>query len=422
MAEKRQFHALTFILITVLIDSIGIGIIFPVLPDLIRELTDKPITEAARDAGWLAFAYAIMQFLFGPVAGSLSDQYGRRPILIASLLAFGLDYTLSGLAPTLGWLFVGRIIAGITGASYTTAYAYIADITPPEKRAQNFGRVGAAFGIGFIIGPAIGGLIGEYGTRLPFFIAGGLAFANAIYGYFFLTESLPKNQRRPFRLAAANPVGVLISMKRQHPAILWFAGAIFLFMLGGESVPAVWAFFTIEMFDWSSREVGISLAVYGLIAILVQGWLTGVLVPRIGEYRAAVIGLATCVVSYAFYAFSPNAWVFYIGILVSAPADLAYPSMSALVSMRAPANAQGELQGGLASITSLAAILAPPVATNLFAFFSGPKAPFYLPGAPFLVSGLLTVGTLILFVYTMRRWPKPEGSNSEKVEEAATEA
>ncbi len=391
-------HALTFIFITVLIDTIGFGIVIPVLPELIMELTGKPVNEAARIGGWLAFAYAITQFGCGPLAGNLSDRFGRRPVLIASLLAFAVDYALMGFAPTLALLFVGRIIAGVTGASYTTAYAYIADISPPEKRAQNFGLMGMAFGFGFILGPAIGGLVGEhFGTRAPFFIAGGLALLNAAYGWLVLPESLPPERRRKFDIRRANPVGTLLQLKRYQPVVLGLAAAMFAWQLGHQSLQGTWNFYTIYRFEWSPGMIGASLAAVGVTAAIVQGGLVRIIIPKIGEYRAVQYGLMSGLASFVIYAAATEGWMVYVGILVGALSGLAYPSMNALMSQRVEPDAQGELQGAVASLLSLSTIIGPPLMTQLFSYFTSAKAPLHVPGAAFLLAAVLTLVSLLLF-------------------------
>jgi DHA1 family tetracycline resistance protein-like MFS transporter len=403
---RESTASLAFVFVVVLIDAIGFGIIMPVMPQLIIELTGASLADAARDAGWLAFAYAAMQFLSGPVMGSLGDRFGRRPVLLLSLAAFGVNYLLTGLAPGLGWLFLGRVIAGITGASFSTAYAYVADVTPPEKRAQNFGLIGVGFGLGFIIGPTLGGFMGEYGTRAPFFVAAGLAGVNLIYGLVFMRESLAPGLRRPFVFWRANPIGVLGALAKQHASVARFAWAIFLLQLSNQ-VFSVWSFFAIGRFAWSSRMIGVTLAAYGIVAGVVQGWLIRILIPRIGERRAVVIGLWATAASMFVYAFSPYGWVVFLGILVSAPGDLAYPSLNALMSQRADATAQGELQGAVASLTSLTTIIGPLMLTQTFALFTGDAPLFgvHFSGAPFIVGAALALGALVLFERTVRRWP-----------------
>ena len=391
-------HALAFIFATVLIDTIGLGIVIPVFPQLIVELTGQPVNEAARIGGWLAFAYAVMQFGFGPVIGNLSDRFGRRPVLLASLLAFAVDYLVMALASTLPLLFIGRVIAGITGASHTTAYAYIADVSPPEKRAQNFGLIGMAFGFGFILGPAIGGLIGDqFGTRAPFVAAGALALLNVLYGWLILPESLPPERRRPFDIRRANPVGTLMQLRRYQPIVLGLALAMFLWQLAHQSLQGTWSFYTVYRFEWSPGMVGLSLAAVGLSAAIVQGGLVRVIIPRLGERRAVALGLMSGLGGFVIYGLATEGWMMFAGIAVAALSGLAYPSMNALMSQRVDADAQGELQGAVASLFSLSTIIGPPLMTQLFGHFTGRSAPFELPGAAFILAALLTLASLMLF-------------------------
>ncbi|MEX0635686.1 MAG: TCR/Tet family MFS transporter, partial [Ferruginibacter sp.] len=280
--------AMGFIFATLLIDVTGLGIIIPVLPTLIQELTGGSLSEASEYGGWLLFSFAIMQFLFAPVLGNLSDQYGRRPVLLLSLFGFALDYLLLAFAPTIIWLFIGRLIAGVMGASITTATAYIADISTPEKRAQNFGMVGAAFGLGFIIGPVIGGLLGEYGSRIPFMAAAGLTFLNFLYGYFILPESLAKSDRRKFDIRRANPFGSL-KMLRAYPVISGMVVSLLLIYIASHAVQSTWSFFTMEQFSWSEAEVGYSLGFVGLLVALVQGGLIRVINPLLGPKNSVLI-------------------------------------------------------------------------------------------------------------------------------------
>lgn len=398
-AGRSARASLAFVFVVVMLDAVGFGVIIPVLPQLIVELTGTTIAGAARDAGWLAFAYAAMQFLFGPVIGSLSDRFGRRPVLLGALFAFGVDYLLCGFAHTLGWLFVGRVVAGITGASHSAAYAYVADVTPPKKRAQNFGLIGLAFGVGFILGPALGGVLGSGGTRLPFFVAAGLAGLNFVFGLVFMRESLPRGMRRPFTLWRANPVGALVRLSRQHSSIVWFAGSVFLLQLSSQ-VYSIWAFFAIEKFAWSPGMIGLTLAVAGGTAVVVQGWLIRVLIPKIGERRAVVIGLLSAIAGKLVFAFSPAGWVVFAGLLVGALADLAYPSLTALMSQRIEPTAQGELQGAVASLTSLTAIAGPPLLAGVFALFTGdaPLLGLHFAGMAFVVAAMFSLGALALFV------------------------
>jgi DHA1 family tetracycline resistance protein-like MFS transporter len=391
-------RAILFVFITILIDSIGFGIIIPVMPELIMQVTGEGLSAAARYGGWLLFVYAITQFFCAPVIGNLSDRFGRRPVLLSALFALGIDYVVMGFAPTLAWLFAGRFVAGITGASYSPAYAYIADITAPEKRAQNFGFIGAAFGLGFVLGPTIGGLLGSLGPRTPFFVAAGLALLNATFGLFALPESLPRERRRAFEWSRANPFGTLMQLRKQ-PVVIAFAGVSFLWLLGHQVLPSVWAFYTMLRFGWSEAAVGLSLAASGVIMAISQGGLTGVLIPKLGgERRAALVGLLSGATVFGCYAFAPYGWVLYIGIVLWGLAAMSWPSLNALMSQQIPPDAQGELQGGLASLSSLAAILGPPLMTQLFGWFSDAAGAVYFPGAPFLAAALLALASAIILL------------------------
>jgi DHA1 family tetracycline resistance protein-like MFS transporter len=401
-ARKAGNGAFVFLFIAVLIDSIGFGIILPVLPRLIMQLTGVTIDRAAVYGGWLSFVYALMQFFCAPVLGNLSDHFGRRPVLLFALLALGCDYLIMGFAPVISWLFVGRAIAGVAGASFTPAYAYVADITEPAKRAQSFGLMGAAFGIGFIVGPAIGGLLGGLGPRAPFFTAGAIALANATFGYFALPESLPPGSRRAFQWARANPLGTLMQVRR-YPVVMLLLGALFLWQLGHQVLPSTWAFYTISKFHWSSAQVGYSLAFVGAVMAIAQGVLTRVLIPWLGgERHAALMGMAFAVLGYVGYAAVTAGWVMYLVSLTSFMFALTYPSMNAIASQQIPANAQGELQGAVACLYSLSAIVGPPLMTQIFGYFSGPRAIVHFPGAAFLTAALLTAACAVLFIRALR--------------------
>ncbi len=389
--------AVLFIFIAVLVDVIGLGIIVPVIPRLIMDLTGEGVSRAAIYGGWLWFAYAVMQFFCAPILGNLSDRVGRRPVLLFSLAALGVDYTIMGLAPALSWLFVGRTLAGIAGASFIPAYAYLADVTPPEKRAQNFGLVGAAFGLGFILGPAAGGLLGQIGTRVPFFAAAALAGLNVLFGLFVLPESLPKESRRPFQIRRANPVGALVHL-RKYPVVPGIAAALFLWQLAQQSFSSTWAFFTMYKFNWSEAQVGGSLAFVGVIMATSQGVLTRVVVPRFRERRVVLTGLLCGIVGYVALGFASRGWMMYAFMLPWLIAGLAYPSMNAIMSQQVPPDAQGELQGGVASLYSLALVVGPPVMTQLFGRFSGKTAVAHVPGAAFLFSALLATVSAGLFL------------------------
>ena len=410
--RKAGNLAFLFVFIAVLIDSIGFGIILPVLPRLIMQLTGLSIDHAAAYGGWLSFVYALTQFFCAPVLGNLSDAKGRRPVLLFALFALGCDYLIMGCAPALGWLFAGRMIAGMAGASFTPAYAYVADITPAEKRAQSFGLMGAAFGIGFIAGPAIGGLLGGLGPRAPFFTAAAVAFANGTLALFALPESLPSERRRAFHWARANPFGTLAQM-RTHPVVRLLLAALFLWQLAHQVLPSTWAFYTISKFHWTSAQVGYSLAWVGLFMALAQGVLTRVLIPRLGgERRAALAGMAAAVLAYVGYAFATAGWMMYVVALTTFIFALAYPSMNALASHQIPATAQGELQGAVASLYGLSAIVGPPLMTQIFGYFSRPDAAVHLPGAAFLAAAGLTAACSVLFVRAVRLMPRAAAVSS----------
>ncbi|HKD53914.1 MAG TPA: TCR/Tet family MFS transporter [Steroidobacteraceae bacterium] len=398
--------ALLFLFIAVLVDSIGFGIILPVLPGLIMQLTGVSIDRAAAYGGWLSFVYALMQFFCAPVLGNLSDHFGRRPVLLFALLALGVDYFIMGFAPVIGWLFLGRAIAGVAGASFTPAYAYVADITPPQQRAQRFGLLGAAFGIGFIVGPGVGAVLSHFGVRAPFFAAGILALANTALGFFALPESLPPGLRRPFHWARANPLGTLAQM-RKYPVVLLMLAALFLWQLAHQVLPSTWAFYAISKFRWTAAEVGYSLVFVGAVMAISQGLLTRVLIPWLGgEQRAALAGMASAVLAYVGYAVITEGWMMYVVALTTFMFALTYPSMNALASQQIPADAQGELQGAVACLYSASAIIGPPLMTQVFAWFSGPSAPVYFPGAAFLTAAALTIASAALLLRALRRAPR----------------
>ena len=394
---SKTNRALAFIFVTILIDSIGFGIVTPVFPGLIMALTGKDIAAAAPISGWLGLGYALMQFVFAPVIGALSDRFGRRPVLLASLAAFGIDYLAMAFAPTLAWLFAARLVAGITGASFGTAYAYIADVSPAERRAANFGIAGMGFGLGFIIGPAAGGLLAAYGTRVPFMAAAGLALLNVAYGYFILPESLAVENRRPYDWRRANPVGSLMRLRRYKPVVLVLASATFLWVVGFQALPVTWNYFTIARFGWNAAQVGYSLAAVGVVAVIMQGLVSRWLLPRIGERRAVVYGVCSAVAAYLIYAFAVRGLQLYVGIAVGALSGLVYQSMQALMSREVDQTEQGELQGSIASLFSLASITGPVAMTQAFSYFASGRAPVYLPGAPFILAAVLSAAMLAVF-------------------------
>jgi DHA1 family tetracycline resistance protein-like MFS transporter len=403
MSPKRP-AALAFIFVTILIDVIGLGVIIPVLPTLIEQLTGEGVSRASQYAGWLSFAYAAAQFAFAPVIGGLSDRFGRRPVLLASLLGLGCDYVFLALAPTIGWLFVGRIIAGITGASFSTATAYIADVSTPEKRAQNFGLVGAAFGLGFIIGPVLGGIFAQFGPRVPFVVAAVLSLCNFLYGFFLVPESLPVERRRPFEWARANAVASLVRLGK-YPKIIGLVAALVLLYLAGSATQSVWTFYTILKFNWNEKLIGYSLGAVGLGALIVQGGLVRVAIPKLGAAKAVALGLVCYIIGFVLFAFASRGWMMFAFTGVYCLGGLAGPALQGSISAQVPANEQGELQGALTSLISATGVVGPLAMTSLFAYFTRPQAPLYFPGMPFLVGAGLTLVALLVAAGPLRRLP-----------------
>lgn len=403
MSASKKSAAVGFILITILLDVIGIGIIIPVIPKLLEELIKADITEAAKIGGWLAFAYAFTQFMFAPIVGNLSDKFGRRPILLVSLFAFGLDYLLLAIAPTIGLVFLGRIIAGITGASISTATAYIADVSTPENRAKNFGMIGAAFGVGFIIGPVIGGLLGQYGSRVPFYAAAILCFINFMYGYFVLPESLPKEKRRKFEWKSANPIGALLRLKK-HPKIIGLTFAIFFMYLAGHAINGNWSFYTMYRFDWDERMVGISLGVIGLIVAIVQGVLIRWINPKLGNSRSILIGLSLNCIGLLLFAFAQESWMMFVFLIPYCLGGIAGPALQTEITNNIPETEQGQIQGTLASLNSATAIFGPLLMTNTFYYFTHNEAPFKFPGAPFIIAVICMIVAIILSNISLKKY------------------
>ena len=398
MRQNKKSPAISFIFITMLIDIIGLGIIIPVIPKLIKELIHGDISEAAKYGGWLIFAYAITQFIFSPLIGNLSDKFGRRPIILISLFGFSLDYLFLAFAPTITWLFVGRIIAGVTGASITTASAYIADVSTPENRAKNFGLIGAAFGLGFIIGPVMGGFLGHYGARVPFYAAAILCMLNFLYGYFILPESLSLENRREFSWKRANPVGALLSLKK-YPNLIGLTVSIFILYVASHAVQSNWSYFTMYQFDWDEKMVGISLGVVGLLVGLVQGVLIRYINPKIGNEKSIYIGMALYTVGMFLFAFASESWMMFVFLIPYCLGGIAGPALQAMISNDVPASEQGEIQGTLTSLMSASSIIGPPMMSSVFYYFTHKNAPFQFSGAPFVLGGILMlVATVIAFV------------------------
>ena len=397
---RTRNAALIFIFITVLIDVLSFGLIIPVLPHLVQEFVGGSIAEAAIWVGIFGMVFAVIQFISSPVQGALSDRFGRRPVILLSCLGLGLDFIFMALANSLPWLMVGRIISGIASASFTTANAYIADITAPEKRAKAFGMIGAAFGLGFIIGPLIGGLLGEIDLRLPFWFAAGLALLNFLYGWLVLPESLPVEKRAPrFDWSHANPFGSILLLKR-YPQVFGLALVVLLANLAHYVYPSVFVLFADYRFQWGPREVAWVLAMVGVFSVIVQGGLMGPVVKRLGERRALLFGLACGVTGFVIYGSAGVGWVFLIGIPISALWGFAGPATQALITQQVGADVQGRVQGALMSLVSLAGIFGPMLFAGTFALFIGDKAPAHIPGAPWLLAAaLLFVGWLVAWRY-----------------------
>ena len=394
--------ALGFIFVTLFLDILGIGLIIPILPKLIEDLSGGNVSAASSTYGWLAALYALMQFLCAPVLGSLSDRFGRRPVILGSLFGSALDYLLLAFAPTLPWFFLGRVIAGITGANITAASAYIADISPPEKRAANFGIIGAAFGLGFIAGPALGGFLGSYGLRVPFFVATGLTLVNWLYGMFVLPESLPPEHRRPFTWGRANPVGSLLALKR-FPVVLGLVETFFLTNLAHQVLPSTWVLYTGYRYGWTPKQVGASLAIVGIMAAVVQGGLARKIIPKLGERRSIILGLINGCIFMTAYGLATQGWMIYALIVVGSFGSIAAPAIQGLISRGVPPNEQGAVQGSLASLASVAGFIGPLVFTGLFGYFISPRAPAHVPGVAFFSGAVLISFALLLALRSFKK-------------------
>ncbi len=403
-AATRSRLTLACILVTILIDMIGVGIIVPVLPELLEDLTGGSVANAAVIGGYLVFTYAFMQFVFSPVLGNLSDRFGRRPVLLLSLLGLTFDYVMMSIAPVVWYLFIGRVIAGIAGAALATATAYMADITPPHKRTHRFGLIGAAFGLGFIIGPVVGGELGEFGPRVPFYAAAGLAFANFLFGLFVLPESLPKTSRRKFDIRRANPFGAVLSL-RKYPSVLWLLAVLFFFQLAAQALPTVFSYFTVEVFNFTSSTIGRTLGAFGLGFAISQAVLVGPLSRGIGEPAVAMIGLLAAITGFAGVALADTVFYLYLFIMVGTVSGLAPPAINGVLSRQVPDNGQGELQGAVNAASSLATIIGPLAATQIFSYFTTTAdAPGYFPGAPFIAASASVAVALLIFAFTAWRF------------------
>lgn len=401
---SRRAPALPFIVITVLLDMIGIGLIIPVLPKLVTSLSGGGIGGGSMVFGLFVASYALMQFLFSPLLGNLSDAVGRRPVILVSLAGSAVDYIVMTVASSLPLLFVGRIVSGITGANIAAAQAYIADVTPPEQRARNFGIIGACFGAGFILGPALGGLLAGFGQRAPFLAAAILASCNALYGFFVLPESHPRERRRPLDWGRSNPLSSLTALK-QYPAVLGLVGTFALDRLAHDALPSTWVLYMTYKFQWTELQLGLSLALVGLVFGVVQGVITGRFVDTFGERTALVFALCLATCTYLLYALVPSSWMIYGVIVLSGLSGVGGPSMQSLVTSRVPSDQQGALQGALSSVGGLMAIFGPLIATNLFALFISDRVPVRVPGAPFIASSVLVAVAATVAVWSTRKRP-----------------
>lgn len=399
--NPTKARVLFFVCSVVFLDAVGFGLIMPIMPALLDDVAGLSISDGATVAGLLLTTFAIMQFIFAPILGGLSDRFGRRPVLLLALLGFSIDSFIMAWSPTLTWLFVARIVSGIFGATYAAGYACIVDVSEPEERAKLFGYAGAALGLGFIFGPALGGLLGEYWVRLPFIVAGGLIFAVFLVGYFNFPETLSDKNRREFSWARANPLGSLISSGR-HPAVLIVLAALFLIQLGNHSYSSIWSFYVTAVAGWTPFFIGLSISVYGFGVAGVQGGLTGPVVSKFGEARAVYFAMIIGVISFLILAFAQNGTQIYIGIAIGVFAGFLGPAIQALMTERIPADSQGELQGAITSLYSLASIISPAAMAFIFTAQTDETGPF-LPGAPFLLAAALTVLALGIFIIGARR-------------------
>jgi DHA1 family tetracycline resistance protein-like MFS transporter len=411
MVSPSNRSAVRFVVLTVLIDAIGFGIVMPVLPGIVMKLDHVGLADATRIGGWLGVIYAVVQFLTGPTMGNLGDRFGRRPVILGSLAGFAADYALMGFAPTLGWLFFGRAVAGLFGASFGPAGAAMADLSSPQDRARHFGMIGGAFGVGFVVGPAIGGLLGELGPRAPFQAAAALALLNFLFGLFVFPETHKIENRRAFSWKRANPLGALIALRR-HKGVLPVAFASFWWNLASIIYPTTWDYFVIAAFGWTPGLIGASLALVGLLMAFSQILLVGRVVKRVGERHAAEIGICFAMAGFIAYTFLRNGWFIFPFLALTAMQSLVMPSMNGLMSRRVPADAQGELQGFGGSIAALGAIIAPAIYNPALAWFTGPQAPFRFPGVAFAMA-TVAAAIALCTLFVMRRAPQiPPGTAS----------
>ncbi|OYU40413.1 MAG: ABC transporter permease [Pseudorhodobacter sp. PARRP1] len=396
MTKAPSRHAIIFVLLCVLLDMIGFGLIIPVLPQLIEQVGQVDLSEAAVIGGWMFFAFSMAQFAFSPLMGNLSDRFGRRPLLLLAIAGLGLDNLLQGLAPTLIWLFVGRVIAGVCGSSWVIANAFITDITAPEERAKYFGMMGGAFGLGFVLGPALGGVLGEFGPRVPFFVAAGISGLNFIYGWFVLPETLAPQNRRAFSLARSNPLGAFKVFRSYH-GVVPMCAVLFAFFFFTSVYPAIWPYWGMAKFGWSPAMVGVTLAVFGIVMAGFQGGLTGVGVTWFGERNLALIGLVSALIAAAGYGVAGSLTVVVVLMIVHGPEGFVHPMLTAMMTKAVPDDAQGELQGGISAIMNVAMLAGTVFFSQIFGYFMAPGG-WQSPDVAFFVAGAGMAATLVLFV------------------------
>ncbi len=401
-AAPTSKYAISFVFITVLLDMVGFGLIMPVLPTLIQSVGHMDIAHASFIGGWLFAAFSVTQFLFGPTMGNLSDAYGRRPLLLLAVAGLFVDYLIMALAPSIAWLFVGRLFAGFCGASYVVANAYIADVTPPEGRAKAFGMMGAAFGLGFVIGPAIGGLLGTFGPRVPFYVAAGVSLLNFLFGYFVLPETLAPDKRRGFELSRANPLGTFKVFKT-YKGVLPLCGVMAIYFFATSVYPAIWPYWATAKFGWSAAMIGLTLAAFGVVNALFQGGATGWAVKNFGEWNVALIGMIVGVIAVFGYGLATGLTMVMILLVVHGPEGFVHPMLTAMISKEVPADAQGEMQGGIAGVQSLAMLLGTLVFSQLFGYFLLPTSPIVSPNVAFFVAGGFIILALVLFLLKSHR-------------------
>ncbi|MDF2140053.1 MFS transporter [Paenirhodobacter sp. CAU 1674] len=402
MTHPASRSATGFVLMAVFLDMVGFGLIIPVLPTLIESVGHMTLAEAAFIGGWMFAAFSLAQFAFAPLMGALSDRFGRRPLLLLAIGGLGVDYLFHALAPSVGWLFAGRVIAGICGSSYVIANAYLADVTPPEGRARAFGLMGAAFGLGFVLGPALGGLLGSFGPRVPFWVAAAISGANLLWGYFVLPETLAPQSRRAFRWREANPLGVL-AVFRRYPGVLPLGAVLAVYFFGSAVYPAIWAFWGMAKFGWSEATVGLSLAGFGIVMAVAQGTLTGPAVARWGERRVLLVGLIVAALACVGYGFATGIVMVLVLLVLHAPEGFVHPMLAALMSRAVPEDAQGALQGGISAAMNLAMLAGTLFFTQIFGYFLSDAAPVRTPNAAFLTAAVVLAGALAIYVVLMQR-------------------